>query len=86
MAAIVGQFLIAQAGANLPPPARLGHAMIRPRQADEVLMQLNVTPEDQKDAGVGTVVALMLPYFLVLIVVWTIFLAGWPLLGLPWGF
>ena len=39
----------------------------------------------QKDAGVGTVVALMLPYVLVLMVVWTIFLAVWYLLGLPWG-
>jgi len=32
------------------------------------------------------VVALMLPYVLVLMVVWTIFLAAWHLLGLPWGF
>ena len=40
----------------------------------------------QKDAGVGTVVALMLPYVLVLMVVWTIFLAAWHLLGVPWGF
>src|SRR5262249_23555889 len=40
----------------------------------------------QKDAGVGTVVALTLPYVLVLMVVWTIFLAAWHLLGLPWGF
>jgi aminobenzoyl-glutamate transport protein len=40
----------------------------------------------QKDAGVGTVVALMLPYVLVLMVVWTIFFAVWHLLGLPWGF
>ena len=39
----------------------------------------------QKDAGVGTVVALMLPYVLILMVVWTIFLAIWHLLGLPWG-
>ena len=39
----------------------------------------------QKDAGVGTVVALMLPYVLVLMVVWTIFFAIWQLLGLPWG-
>lgn len=39
----------------------------------------------QKDAGVGTVIALMLPYVLVLSVVWTAFLAGWYLLGLPWG-
>src|SRR5262245_48369692 len=40
----------------------------------------------QKDAGVGTVVALMLPYVLVLMVVWTIFFAAWHLLGLPSGF
>ena len=39
----------------------------------------------QKDAGVGTVIALMLPYVAVLCVVWTLFLAGWYLLGLPWG-
>ena len=39
----------------------------------------------QKDAGVGTVVALMLPYVVVLIVLWTILLAVWHLLGLPWG-
>lgn len=39
----------------------------------------------QKDAGVGTVIALMLPYVIVLSVVWTAFLVGWYLLGLPWG-
>ena len=38
-----------------------------------------------KGAGVGTVVALMLPYVLILMVLWTIFLAAWHLLGLPWG-
>jgi aminobenzoyl-glutamate transport protein len=39
----------------------------------------------QKDAGVGTVIALMLPYIIVMCVVWTIFFAGWHLAGLPWG-
>jgi aminobenzoyl-glutamate transport protein len=39
----------------------------------------------QKDAGIGTVIALMLPYVVVLCVLWTAFLAGWHLLGLPWG-
>jgi len=39
---MVGQFLIAQAGTNLnvsapSPPARLGHAMIRPRQAEKIV-------------------------------------------------
>ena len=36
-------------------------------------------------AGVGTVIALMLPYVVVLIVVWTLLLAAWHVLGLPWG-
>jgi aminobenzoyl-glutamate transport protein len=39
----------------------------------------------QKNAGVGTVVALMLPYVVVLFIVWTALLALWQLLGLPWG-
>jgi aminobenzoyl-glutamate transport protein len=39
----------------------------------------------QKDAGVGTVIALMLPYVVLVSVIWTAFLAGWYLLGLPWG-
>jgi aminobenzoyl-glutamate transport protein len=39
----------------------------------------------QKDAGVGTVVALMLPYVVVILVLWTLLLAAWHLLGLPWG-
>lgn len=38
-----------------------------------------------KNAGVGTVVALMLPYVAVIAVLWTILLAAWYLLGLPWG-
>jgi aminobenzoyl-glutamate transport protein len=36
-------------------------------------------------AGVGTVIALMLPYVVVLILAWTVLLAVWHLLGLPWG-
>jgi aminobenzoyl-glutamate transport protein len=39
----------------------------------------------QKDAGVGTVVALMLPYVIVLFIAWPLLLALWQLLGLPWG-
>lgn len=39
----------------------------------------------QKDAGVGTVVALMLPYVIVVFVLWIALLVGWHLLGLPWG-
>jgi aminobenzoyl-glutamate transport protein len=39
----------------------------------------------QKDAGVGTVIALMLPYVVALFVVWPILLALWQIFGLPWG-
>jgi aminobenzoyl-glutamate transport protein len=37
-------------------------------------------------AGVGTVIALMLPYVLVILVLWTLLFVAWQLLGLPWGF
>lgn len=40
----------------------------------------------QKDAGVGTVVALMLPYVVVVSIVWIILLVIWQVLGVPWGF
>jgi aminobenzoyl-glutamate transport protein len=39
----------------------------------------------QKDAGIGTVVALMLPYVFLVTIAWTILLIVWQLLGLPWG-
>jgi len=39
----------------------------------------------KKDAGIGTVVAMMLPYVIVLSVVWTLFFVAWYLLGIPLG-
>jgi aminobenzoyl-glutamate transport protein len=39
----------------------------------------------QKDAGVGTVIALMLPYAVILLAVWTALLLVWYALGLPLG-
>jgi aminobenzoyl-glutamate transport protein len=38
-----------------------------------------------KRSGIGTVIALMLPYFVALSVVWSAFFMAWYLLGLPWG-
>jgi aminobenzoyl-glutamate transport protein len=38
-----------------------------------------------KSAGVGTVVSLMLPYVVIMAVLWTLLFAVWYLLGLPWG-
>lgn len=40
----------------------------------------------QKDAGVGTVVALMLPYVGIVMGLWLLLLGAWQVLGLPWGF
>ena len=40
----------------------------------------------QKNAGVGTVVALMLPYVVVVFVAWIALFVLWQLAGLPWGF
>ncbi len=39
----------------------------------------------QKDAGVGTVIALMLPHALALLAAWTALLLLWYGLGLPFG-
>ena len=38
-----------------------------------------------KNAGVGTVVSLMLPYVMWIFLLWTILFAVWKWLGLPWG-
>ena len=39
----------------------------------------------QRDAGIGTVIALMLPYTLILTVAWTVFFIAWYLIGIPLG-
>jgi aminobenzoyl-glutamate transport protein len=39
----------------------------------------------QKDAGMGTIIALMLPYTVVLLVIWTLFLLAWYSFGIPLG-
>jgi aminobenzoyl-glutamate transport protein len=38
-----------------------------------------------KGAGLGTIIALMLPYSMFFLVVWTLFLLIWMLLGIPVG-
>ena len=40
----------------------------------------------QKNAGVGTLVALMLPYVVSVTIIWTVLLVVWQVMGLPWGF
>jgi aminobenzoyl-glutamate transport protein len=39
----------------------------------------------QRDAGIGTVLALMIPYTVVLTVAWTLFFIAWYALGIPVG-
>jgi aminobenzoyl-glutamate transport protein len=39
----------------------------------------------QKDAGIGTVIALMIPYTLVLTVAWLVFFIAWYAIGIPVG-
>jgi len=38
-----------------------------------------------RESGIGTVIALMLPYFVALIVAWTLFFVVWYSIGIPWG-
>jgi aminobenzoyl-glutamate transport protein len=38
-----------------------------------------------KNAGIGTVVALLLPYAIWMTITWMALFAGWYLMGLPWG-
>jgi aminobenzoyl-glutamate transport protein len=38
-----------------------------------------------KNAGVGTVVSLMLPYVVLMFILWTALFAAWQVFGLPWG-
>ncbi|GAA1402801.1 AbgT family transporter [Catellatospora coxensis] len=39
----------------------------------------------KKEAGVGTVISLMIPYMLIIAVAWTVFFVVWYLLGIPLG-
>jgi aminobenzoyl-glutamate transport protein len=58
--------------------------VITPLMAYFPLIVVFVQRYDKK-AGIGTVVSMMLPYVIVLAVVWTAFLIGWYLLGIPLG-
>jgi aminobenzoyl-glutamate transport protein len=43
------------------------------------------TKRYKRDAGIGTVVSLMLPYMVILAVAWTLFFIAWYLIGIPLG-
>jgi aminobenzoyl-glutamate transport protein len=46
---------------------------------------VTVAQRYQKDAGLGTIVALMIPYTLIIAIAWMLLFALWFLLGLPLG-
>jgi aminobenzoyl-glutamate transport protein len=43
------------------------------------------TQRYKKDAGIGTVVSLMLPYVVILTIAWILFFVAWYLIGIPLG-
>lgn len=46
---------------------------------------VTVAQRYKKDAGIGTVIALMLPYTVWILVTWIVIFVAWFLLGIPWG-
>jgi aminobenzoyl-glutamate transport protein len=46
---------------------------------------VTIAQKYQKKAGIGTIVALMLPYAGIILVVWTLFFILWFVLGIPLG-
>ena len=46
---------------------------------------VTVAQRYKKDAGIGTIIALMLPYTIWILITWTVLYLAWFLLGIPWG-
>ena len=46
---------------------------------------VTVAQRYKKDAGIGTIIALMVPYAMWILITWTVLYLAWFLLGIPWG-
>jgi aminobenzoyl-glutamate transport protein len=46
---------------------------------------VTVAQRYKKDAGIGTIIALMVPYTMWILIAWVALFAAWFLLGIPWG-
>lgn len=57
---------------------------ITPLNAYFALM-VGFTQKYDRNAGVGTVVSLMIPYVIWMFILWMVLFAVWQILGLPWG-
>jgi len=62
-----------------PAPKTVGQKLL------DMVERVGFSQRWQPDAGVGTVVAMMLPYAAATFIAWTILFFAWYLLGLPFG-
>jgi len=46
---------------------------------------VTVAQRYKKDAGIGTIIALMVPYTMWILITWVALYVAWFLLGIPWG-
>ncbi|MFT4110704.1 AbgT family transporter [Propionicimonas sp.] len=46
---------------------------------------VTVAQRYKKDAGIGTIIALMVPYTLWILLAWVVLFVAWFLIGIPWG-
>lgn len=46
---------------------------------------VTVAQKYKKDAGIGTIIALMVPYTMWILITWVALYVAWFLLGIPWG-
>ena len=78
---------MSDAASGTPPAYRVGDSptnVLTPLMPYFALMVV-FAARYQKDAGIGTVIALMIPYSIIVAVVWTIFFLLWFVIGIPMG-
>jgi aminobenzoyl-glutamate transport protein len=72
--AVLAAYRIGDSPINMITPLNVYFAMV-----------VGFAQKYDKNAGVGTIVSLMLPYVVIMFVLWTALFAAWFLMGLPWG-
>jgi aminobenzoyl-glutamate transport protein len=73
-AAVISAYRVGDSPTNALTPLNAYFALV-----------VGFTQKYDKNAGIGTVVALLLPYAIWMTIAWMGLFAGWYLLGLPWG-
>jgi len=72
--AVLAAYRIGDSPINMITPLNVYFAMV-----------VGFAQKYDKNAGVGTIVSLMLPYVVIMFLLWTALFAAWFLMGLPWG-